>query len=203
MTIRKGVPWGEPGILESTGVVVHSDAEASAAVSQARLLGLPLPTLGLLGGDLCATLGGGSDAGHLRGNGARRYPIDLGVALIDGVEHCFVAHLIVRQRFWRGRIVAAMNAQWLGGWDLGPRSHPNDGLLDISDARLGLADKLAAHRRVRTGTHVPHPAIEVVRTRERHLNFARGGRAFVDGVAVGSVTDLELSVEADALTIVI
>lgn len=203
MTIRKGHPWGEPGTLGSTGVVVHSDAEASAAVTHARRVGAAPPTLGLVGGDLCATLGGAGDVGHLHGDGARRYPIDLGVALIDGVEHCFVAHVIVRQRFWRGRIVAAMNAQWLGKWDLGPKSHPNDGLLDISDAHLGLADKVEAYRRVRTGTHVPHPAIEVVRTRERHLSFARPGRAYVDGVPVGSVKELELSLEPDALTIVI
>jgi hypothetical protein len=26
-----------------------------------------------------------------------------------------------------------MNAQWLGSWDLGPRSHPNDGLTDVTD----------------------------------------------------------------------
>ncbi len=29
-----------------------------------------------------------------------------------------------------------MNAQWLGAWDLGPKSHPGDGLLDVSDGNL-------------------------------------------------------------------
>ena len=39
--------------------------------------------------------------------------------LLDGRLHWFVAHLVARRSWWRGRVVAAMNAQWLGA--LGPR----------------------------------------------------------------------------------
>ncbi len=119
--------------------------------------------IGLVGGDLCHTLGGLGDESRLHGAEAMRFPVDLAVAEVDGVEHCFVAHLIVRGRWWRGRAITIMNAQWLGDWDLGPRSHPNDGLLDVSDGRLGLADRMAARSRVRTGTHLPHPGIATSR----------------------------------------
>ena len=37
-----------------------------------------------------------------------------------------------------------MNAQWLGDWDLGPRSHPNDGLLDVTDGTLPFGDRWKA-----------------------------------------------------------
>lgn len=159
--------------------------------------------LGLLGGDLCTTLGGSGSEANLRSAAARRYPVDLGVAIADGVEHVFVAHVIVRRRAWRGRIVAAMNAQWLGSWDLGPKSHPNDGLLDISDATLGWSDKLTARKRVATGTHVPHPGITVRRTREAVLDFEPAGTLYVDGVSAGRVRHLELRVEPDAFSVVI
>lgn len=203
MTIRKHTSWGTPGTLEPSGVVIHTDREGSLAVTRARSEGTEPPTLGLVGGDLCATLGGPDDETRLRSVGARRYPLDLGIAVADGVEHVFIAHAVVRRPFWRGRIVAAMNAQYLGGWDLAPKSHPNDGRLDISDATLSWSDKLAARKRAPTGTHLPHPGIEVRRTAARDYDFEPPGRLFVDGVAVGVVRHLELRVEPDALTMVV
>ena len=61
---------------------------------------------------------------------------------IDGRQHWFVAHLVARRSWWRGRVVAAMNAQWLGAWDVAPRAHPDDGLLDLLDGDLSLGDRL-------------------------------------------------------------
>ena len=63
--------------------------------------------------------------------------------------------------WWRGRIVAAMNAEWLGEWDLGPRAHPERRpARHHRRRRCRLGDRLKARRRARTGTHVPHPGIE-------------------------------------------
>ena len=59
MTIEKGSPYGAPGGLPEGGVVVESDAEAKAVLEEARRLGQPFPALGLTGGDLARTLGGG------------------------------------------------------------------------------------------------------------------------------------------------
>lgn len=203
MTIRKRRPWGAPGTLGESGVVIRRDGEAAAVLAEARAARRPLPDLGLVGGDLCATLGGLGSEAHLHGPDARRYPVDLGIAVADGVEYVFVAHVLVRRPWWRGRIVAVMNAQWHGSWDLGPRAHPNDGLLDISDARLGFADKIAALQRVRTGTHLPHPDIAVRRSASATLEFDPPGRVFVDGEPIGRVRHLQVRVEPDAFGVVI
>ena len=102
---------------------------------------------------------------RLRSDDAMTFPIDVGAALLDGRLHWFVAHLVARRSWWRGRLVAVMNAQWLGAWDLGPKSHPGDGLLDISDGKPPLSDRLQARRRLPLGTHVPAP---------RHRHHASG-----------------------------
>ncbi len=52
-----------------------------------------------------------------------------------------------------------MNAQWIGSWDVAPRSHPNDGLLDRCEGDLSLDDRWKARGRLPSGTHVPHPGI--------------------------------------------
>ncbi len=174
-----------------------------AATFKTRAAGREVPVLGLIGGDLCRTMGGPGDRARLTSDDARTYPIDLGVARVDGVDHLFVAHVIARRSWWRGRVVAVMNAQWLGSWDLGPKSHPNDGLLDCSDGDISLGDRLKARGRLATGTHVPHPGIITARTRERTFTFDRSLHVWIDGIAIGSATTLEVSLEPDALRIVI
>lgn len=204
MTIRKGEPWGSPGALPADGVVVRSDAEARAAVSAARRAGVEPPVLGLLGGDLCRAVGGTGDASRLR-EGGTALPVDLGAVLVDGRLHWFVAHLVARKGWWRGPIVAAMNAQHLGTWDVAPRGHPNDGRLDVIEVErsFGLGDRWKARRRLPSGAHVPHPRI-----RERHVpavqvDLAPGTRVWLDGELLGPARHLAIRVEPDALRCVV
>lgn len=203
MTISKGAAWGRPAPLPPDGVVVRDDASARAVVEAARRAKEPPPPLGLLGGDLCRTLGGTGNEARLRSTDAMTFPVDLGVVLVDGVIHCFVAHLVARRSWWRGRVVAAMNAQWLGSWDLGPRSHPNDGLLDVSDGDLSLSDRWKARGRLATGTHVPHPGISVRRVPSIQLDLEPALDIWLDGVRIGRGTNVIVRVEADALTVVV
>ena len=87
MTVEKGRAWGTPGPLPDDAVVVHSDAEARQVLEDARRTHRPFPALGLLGGDLCRTLGGTGDAARLQSDAAMRFSVDLGEALLDGRLH--------------------------------------------------------------------------------------------------------------------
>ena len=198
MTIRKGEAWGSPGSLPDDAVVVSSDTDASAALERARKEGRPLPTLGLTGGDLCRTLGG-------TGGLSTVVQCDLGEALVDGRLRYFVAHVVVRGRtLWRGSAVAVMNAQYIGAWDVAPRSHPGDGKLDVVEVApsMSLSDRWKARRRLPLGTHVPHPAITTRQVPAVQLDAA-GRRVLLDGVALPSAEVLSIRVEADALTVVV
>lgn len=202
--IAKGEPWGAPGDLPDGGVLVRSDAEASAALSAARRDRTPFPALGLLGGDLCRTLGGGGGGGGLHGV---RFTVDLGEALLDGRLHLFVAHLVARSRLWT-RAFVAMNAQylhtrWTGDWNLGPRAHPNDGLLDTYDARLPRGQLLAVRARVHHGAHLPHPAIRERRTAALQVELDRPLPVRIDGAGAGHARVVSVRVQPDALTVVI
>lgn len=203
MTIEKGQLWGEPGGLPAGGVIVHSDAEARAVVEAARRAGEPVPALGLLGGDLCRTLGGTGDASRIRTPEAMRLPVDLGAVLLDGRLHWFVAHLVARRTWLHGRVLAAMNAEFIGRWDVAPRSHPNDGRLDFLGGFLTAGDRWKARARLPLGTHVPHPAI--VEQRDRSLQFESEQALAIrlDGELVGTAKALSVRVEPDALICVV
>lgn len=202
MPISRGAPWGRHGALPPEGVVVRSDAEARRHLEEARRAERPPPVLGLLGGDLCRTLGGDGDERRVRSEEAMTLPVDLGEVLLDGRLHLFVAHLVARTRTW-GVVFVAMNAQWRGAWNLGPRAHPNDGLLDLYDATLSVGDRLRARSRLRRGTHVPHPAIGERRTAATQETFARPLQVWLDGEPVGRHRTLSVRVEPDALTVVV
>ena len=203
MTIRKGREWGTPGALPPDGVVVRTDPEVRQLVTEARRGGLDIPTVGLLGGDMCRTVGGRGDETRLRSPAAMTLPLDLGSVLVDGTIHWFTAHLVARRRWWRGRVVAVMNAQWIGSWDVAPRSHPNDGLLDVFDGDLGLDDRIKARRRLRTGTHVPHPGISQRRVGALQIDLEQPTPIWLDGERVGLGRHLSVRVESDAYTCVV
>jgi hypothetical protein len=202
MPIAKGQPWGAPGELPEGGLIVRSDAEASEALAAARKERRPFPALGLLGGDLCRTLGGGGR--ELQGV---RFTIDLGEALLDGRLHLFVAHLVARSRLWT-RAFVAMNAQSVhvaafGDWNLGPRAHPNDGLLDTYDVHLSRGQLLPVRSRLHHGAHLPHPGIKERRTSALQVELERPLPVRLDGAKVGSARVISVRVQPDALTVVI
>jgi hypothetical protein len=203
VTIRKGERWGTEGPLPEGAVLVHSDAEAREVVTAARRSGQPIPALGLLGGDLCRTLGGTGDEARLRSGQATHLPVDLGSALVDGRLHWFVAHLVARRGWLRGRVVAVMNAQFIGTWNVVPRGHPNDGRLDVFDADLPLRDRLQARRRLPLGTHVPHPGIEERHLAAVQLELAQPTPVHLDGQLVGEARHLSIRTEPDALLCVV
>jgi hypothetical protein len=203
VTIEKGRDWGRHGPLPAGAVVVRTDSEARAVIEAARRAGDRVPPLGLLGGDLCRTLGGTGDEDRLRSADALQVPVDLGAVLVDGRLHWFLAHLVARRGWWRGRVVAAMNAQWLGGWTVAPRAHPNDGVLDVLDAQLGVGDRLKARSRLRSGTHVPHPGIKQRRTTAIQVDLDPALPILLDGDPLGPARALSIRVEPDAVLCVV
>ena len=184
-------------------VVCDSDAAAREVFTTARRSGRIPPVVGLVGGDLWRMLGaprGGPF--RLEAPEARCFEVDVGEALLDGVAHWFVAHLVARRSWWRGRAVAAMNAEFLGTWTVAPRAHPGDGLLDVVDADLPFSDRWEARRRLPYGTHIPHPRISIRRTAAVELDVT-GLHVRIDGTDIGRASRLSLQVLDQALTVVI
>jgi hypothetical protein len=198
VTIRRGEPWGSPGVLGREAPVASTDAELAEAVRAGAT------TVGLLGGDLCRTVGGRGDRSRLYDGSGMVLPIDVGVArLEEGSELVFVAHLVVRRHWWFGPLAVAMNAQFLGNWDVAPRSHPNDGRLDVLDAELSVADRWKARWRLPTGSHVPHPGIRERRVRDTVLEFASPMPVRLDGVLVGRARRIAVHCRPDAIAVVV
>lgn len=203
MSVRRGEEWGEHGELPHGAIVVDSDGALGALVRAARLEGAALPTVGLVGGDLCRTLGGRGDEASLRAEGGVVAEVDVGCVMVDGRRQWFVAHLAAHRRGWAGEVYVAMNAEFLGRWDLGPRAHPGDGRLDVTEGRLGLRDRLAARRRAVHGDHLPHPALRTRQITHELVELPAPTPVHLDGLAVGLARQLAIRVEPAALRVVV
>ena len=127
-----------------------------------------------------------------------RLPVDVAAVLVDGRLHWFVAHLVARKGWWRGRVYAAMNAEFFGKWDVAPRSHPNDGVLDTFDVTMPMSERLKARPRLPTGTHVPHRGIKERRVSAVQVDVD-GLDVWLDGMRLGPARSLSVRVEPDAL----
>jgi hypothetical protein len=202
MTVRKGEQWGDVGPLPPDAVRVHSDAAVGELVEQARLSGDPLPPIALLGGDLMRAVGGTGDARRFDGDVAR-LPVDVVRVSVEGEQRWFVAHLLARHSWWRGELVAAMNAQHLGRWDVAPRSHPDDGRVDVVRIApaMSIGDRWRARSRAVQAAHVPHPHIEIRSVASTTVQFARPLGLWLDGRAWKTATAVELTVEPDAVLV--
>lgn len=193
MTIKPGEDWGEIVTAPQDLVAVEGDAALAAHIER----GDPRPPL-VRGGDLLASLGSPPP-----GRSVRRMPIDVLRVVADGHEAVAAAHVVARRSWWRGPLLAVMNVDRLGRWDVAPRAHPNDGWADVVevDAAMRVRQRWEARRRLPSGTHVPHPLIVTRRVAEATWAFDRPQRLWVDGVAWGEVRSLRVVVETDAAVV--
>jgi len=197
MTIERGKDWGAPAPVPPDIVWAASDREAAEVVTLARRANKPIPPVALTAGDLVRTLGGRGD--RLHGGEGTHVTIDVGAVLIDGKLRWFVAHLVARRSWLRGRVVVAANASFIGPWNIAQRAHPGDGRLDLLDGNPRLGDRWKARRRLATGTHLPHPDISVRRVSAAQIEFTRSTPIHLDGELVGRARSLSIREEPDAL----
>lgn len=194
---------GKRGRLPEDGLVVASDGELSELLQRHREDRTQIPPVALTGGDLWRTLGGPSSVGRWKTNNARHLQIDLGAALVDGRFHWFCAHLVVRTSWLYGKIFVAANAAYLGSWNIAPRAHPGDGLLDVLESDLILKQRIGALRRLKSGTHVPHPDISYRRVKAEQVEFLKEMAVYVDGKPIGKARRLSIRSEPESLLLVI
>ena len=192
--ITAGEPWGTE--VDRPAGLTLADTDAAAVRVFERD---PDAVVGLAGGDLYRSLGA-----PRRRDPVLALPIDaIRVELDERDRHTAIAHVIVRRSWWRGRVVAVMNVDHLGGWNVAPRAHPNDGLADVVEARASMSvrDRWSARRRLTTGTHVPHPDVSVARVRAQSWKLDRAHAVWIDGVRVAEAEQIAVTVEPDAFTV--
>lgn len=218
MTIRKGEEWGYEGSLQRGEPVITSTAEAHRLLSKMMNDGWkpsaePLVRVGLTGGDMHQTLGAPERADGGLFEQARVYPIDILIVEAGGKQWPALCHVIgfegkkrslFRSPLWRTRSFVAMNSALYGNLVLGPKGHPNDGRLEVTDGFLPKQEHRQGLHRARSGTHFPHPTLTHTRPKQRDVVSVSGKplEVYCDGVSIGKFTEFHVEVIPDALEVV-
>ncbi|MEY2553796.1 MAG: hypothetical protein QOC57_1656 [Ilumatobacteraceae bacterium] len=200
MTIRKGDSWGEPAVCPDDVRVVSTDRELRDWVVWHRVRSEAIGDIGVAAGDLARTCGGGGAAHPC----SARVKVDVMRVTLDDREPTWgVAHVVARRSWLAGELGMVMNAEFLGVYDVAPRSHPNDGKLDVLrvDRSMGWRDRLRARQRAQLGNHLPHPHLLSRQLAEIELEFDQPVVVWVDGVRLGAANRVHVCDEPDAMTI--
>lgn len=187
MGIRRGEAWEEPLATGTEVVVVDGDAAAAAVIERSLGSAADPPTIHITAGDVSRSLGGAL-AVEDPGDRLRCRMDAVLVQRVDGAggpDAVAVGHVVARRPWWIGRFTVVMNTTHLGEMNLGPRAHPGDGRLDVTEGRLRPVERWQARRRAPSGSHVPHPALDTRRVRSEEVRVPRGASVYVDGRRVG------------------
>ena len=141
---------------------------------------------------------GHADPGPAAGTCVR---VDAGAALVDGRLCWFVAHLVARRSWWRGRVLVVANAAFMGSANVAPRAHPGDGRLDVLDTELRLGARIRAKSRLAAGAHVPHPDIAQRRVAAAQFDLDPALDVYGDGLRLGRAAAVSVRVEPAALEV--
>ncbi len=204
MTIKPGEPWGRTVERPVDLVVVVGDVALAVHLAALKDGSASAPVFAA-GGDLARTLGDPSVEG--RGT-LNELPLDLVDVRLDDTTGTACAHVVIANPWWRGgkwrgSVIAVMNAEYIGAWDVAPRGHPNDGRVEVFeiDASFGLRQRWQALRRVRSATHVPHTGITTRSVRHATWNFDTPMSVQIDGRRCARALDISVTVVPDAAVI--
>ncbi len=204
MTIKKGQQWGERVERPHDLAAMTTDADLARREASDG-------PVGVAGGDIFRSVGSPGPRSE-----SMCLPIDRLHVSFDDDAAVAVAHVVARQQhrwfgrgcgwwsWWHGHVLAICNSDYVGQWNVAPRAHPNDGRFDVVEVvQMTVRARWAARQRLAQGTHVPHPAITVRTATGDTWEFARPMRIWIDGVDRGTCKRLTVTIEPDALSIIV
>lgn len=194
MTIQKGEEWGRQGTVPSSFIIAEDDSDAATQP--------PHTPFALCRGDMFTALGNPRLPVHHAE--CMILPVDAMECTIsftngETEEVNAISHVAVGS-WWRGRLIVVSNSGFWCGLNISPRSHPNDGGFDTftMSSDMPFQQRFLARRRSRTGTHLPHPNIKVVR--EKSCVITRESpkeRLSIDDVAVSNWQHISITIVPD------
>lgn len=197
MTIRRGGSWGRAARRDPLVPEASTDEEMH------RMFEAGVSTIVLTGGDLARALGA---VMHRPSAISRMMTFPVDAYDVTWTDHdgaprgmrCY-SHC-VHGSWWRGESRWFSSGGFIDGRELLPRSHPNDGLVDVMhiSAAMNVRQRVVARRRLRWGSHLPHPDLQVHRATAVTWHVDRPARLIIDGTVVGRAADVTVTVIPDA-----
>ncbi len=206
MTISKHLEWGRDILKPEDLVICQDDAAASRLLTGLISESKHLPIIAIKSSKLARALG--TNGAQLESKSMRALPFDLikidfKNSINEKVMVIAIGYALLRNSWWRGEITAVLNTSFIGDWDCAPKSHPNDGKFDVVSvgSQMRPTQRLIASRRLRLGTHLPHPQISTHQATNLELSSSALPNLFVDGQRFAKISQISFTLLPDAVTL--
>lgn len=225
--ITPGIEWSQPGDRAPDLHVHGGDSALAAAIAEARSRSISGDENDAERAIPLAAWTPSADAQLARALGivpgatpsGRTVLLDALTVTLDGRTPLLAVNAVVvgrpphRVRWWHRRTVVddagsgwgavVANGQFVDDFDVVPRGHPGDGRAELQVYAVEPAQRAQLRRRLRSGSHLPHPAIRQRPITTVMLAARRGAPVTVDGVDRGRVRSVEVRVDANAFRLVV
>jgi len=210
MTISKHTNWGVEVSPPDDLVICQTDRDASEFIGRLFAANEPVPPIAIIKSNIARAVG--KQGAVLNSSKMLSTRFDL-IAIeyqdyATNKDRVFsLGYAILRNSWWRGELTGVFNTSFIGNLDFATRAHPNDGKLNLITVapQMKLSQRLFAYRRLRLGTHLPHPDIKTSQIKkyvfDGSLDSKKRMDLYFDDQVIRSVENCEITVLSDALTL--
>jgi len=213
VTIKKGREWGHYSQRPSDLQVGADDFAASEKITQLFDASITPINLAIVHSVMARALG--IKGANLGSSTLLKTQFDLIQAIFTPVENraaknsdieshrYFVGNAFIGKSRLHGVRVGVMNSSFDKKRDWAPRAHPNDGRLDVIEfqERIKFRQRMVAIRRMKSGTHLPHPNIRYHQATEYSADCSEVPYLFIEGQNVGRISSCRFVIVPDAVSL--
>ena len=206
MTIKRGDAWGQVEKTPHNLRWCETDRDADDYLTNQILTGSPVENIAIRKSNVGREVGlSGATSGRDTMLMTKFDVVRVQYELVDRTTKTefFLGHALLRKSLIRGEVTGVFNTSFIKNFNCAPRSHPNDGKLDILqvDESMSLRQRLAARRLMKLGAHLPHPKIRYFQTNQHTTQNITGVNLFVDSKLLGCVNQCEFESIPDAVSL--
>ncbi|MFM8954990.1 MAG: hypothetical protein ACKOH9_04280 [Actinomycetota bacterium] len=205
MTIKRGQDWGQLVERPDRLHVFDDDSSFGSFLSDNRALDWSSMNFAILKSEAARDLGlsgARTDSSQMLRTSFDLIEVQAQVGDLR-ITRFLVGQAVLGNGFFRGRTVGVFNVSFHAGRDWAPRAHPNDGKMDVVEFAkdMKFAQRFAAYRKLKTGSHLPHPDVSYHQSTAYEYDDLRATRLTVDSLDLGAVKTCTFQVIVDAVTL--
>lgn len=205
MTIKRGQDWGQLVERPDRLHIFDDDSSFGSFLSDNRALDWSSMNFAILKSEAARDLGlsgARTDSSQMLRTSFDLIEVQAQVGDLR-ITRFLVGQAVLGNGFFRGRTVGVFNVSFHAGRDWAPRAHPNDGKMDVVEFAkdMKFAQRFAAYRKLKTGSHLPHPDISYHQSNQYQFDDLRATRLTVDSLDLGAVKTCTFQVIVDAVTL--
>ena len=192
--------------LENWEQIVNIPNNLKAATSDEEICSLYQSgeqLIRLQGGNLYTSLGGNGLIDVTSTEKSVCLQVDLGEIYVSKKKYLFASHCRMSERLKPWKSTWVINSPVVSNKRLAPKGHPADGIFEIVEFQMTLRQSLIAYNRSKSGDHVPHPDIKLIKKRDHKGQFSKPMRLSIDGGRSIQCNDYYMQVLPHAIRIIV